>query len=192
MDFARHTGLVGKHSRLSASNNAWLNYDDDKFDRVVMASVAAQHGTRLHELAKNLIELGVKLPATSQTLNLYVNDAIGLRMSPEVALYYSDHAFCTADAVGFKFDRKTQRGKLRIHDLKTGDIPSGETQVKIYCAYFCLEYGFKPFELDMECRIYQNDEVFVFEADPTEIFHIQERIVYLSKRLQEMEKEGML
>ena len=37
-------------------------------------------------------------------------------------------------------------------------------QLLIYAAYFCLEYGFKPRDIDIELRIYQNDEVLIHNA----------------------------
>jgi hypothetical protein len=76
--------------------------------------MAARRGTELHDLAHQLIRLGVKLPKTPTTLNLYVNDALGYRMTPEQVLYFSENCFGTADAISFR------RNKLRIHDLKTG------------------------------------------------------------------------
>ena len=54
---------------------------------------AAQYGTELHELAAKLIELGIKLPKSNKTLNMYVNDCIGFRMTPEVTFYFSENAF---------------------------------------------------------------------------------------------------
>jgi hypothetical protein len=99
MLFNKHYNLVGQHAFLSASKYHWINYDDEKLDRVFTTKMAAQRGTDLHAFAHEAIRLGVKLPKTNTTLNLYVNDAIGYRMSPEVILYYSDNAFGTADEI---------------------------------------------------------------------------------------------
>ncbi len=185
MNFNTHSLLVGRHAFLSASKHSWINYDEDKLDRVFATAMAAQRGTELHELAQNLIRLGVKLPKSPKTMNLYVNDAIGYRMSPEQVLYYSDNAFGTADAVSFR------RNQLRIHDLKTGITPTSEHQLEVYAAFFCLEYRMKPFEIEIELRIYQNDEVRVYEADPDDIFHIMDKIITFDKRIAGMRMEAL-
>lgn len=197
MHFNRHSNLVGGHSFLSPSKYAWMNYDEEKLDRVYMASLAAQKGTELHEIAKNLIKHGLKLRG-KDTLALYVNDAIGYRMTPEQVLYYSDNAFGTADAIAFRTERGQKRPILRIHDLKNGVIPGSVHQLDGYAAFFFLEYGvatrLTPFDVDMEFRIYQNDEIQIFEGDPDTIVHIMEKIKTFDKRITAMrlEAEGLL
>jgi hypothetical protein len=171
------------HSYLSPSKHAWLRYDDEKFDTAYVASLAAYKGTQLHTLAHDLIRLGVKLPRSQKTLSMYVNDAIGYRMTPEQALFYSEFCYGTADAISFKHNL------LRIADLKTGITPAHEDQLKVYAALFCLEYGFKPFEIQMELRIYQSDEVRVFVGEPDEIAHIMDRIITLDKRIRAIREE---
>jgi hypothetical protein len=146
MNFNTHSNLVGRHAFLSPSNYHWINYDEDKLDRVFFMQLAAQRGVELHSLGHQLIRLGVKLPTTRKTLNMYVNDAIGYRMTPEQSLYYSDNCFGTADAIGFRANR------LRIHDLKTGLTEASMHQLEVYAALFCLEYRFKPFEIAIELR----------------------------------------
>ncbi len=47
----------------------------------------------------------------------------------------------------------------------------------------------KPFEIDIELRIYQNDEVRVYEADPDDIFHIMDKIITFDKRISAMRME---
>lgn len=180
MHFNRHFRLEGQHAFLSASKHHWVRYSEDKLVSVFMKSQAAKRGTELHALAHECIRLGVKLPSSRKTMNMYVNDAIGFRMTPEQILYYSDNAFGTADAISFR------RQKLRIHDLKTGENPSSVEQLEVYAALFCLEYHFKPFEIEIELRVYQNDEVAIFEADPTVIAHIMDRIVTFDKILEEI------
>src|SRR5690606_21219037 len=118
----------------------------------------------------NLIKEGIKLEDTQATLNAYVNDAIGFRMTPEQILYYSDNCFGTADALSFR------NGLLRIHDLKTGVNPSSMDQLLIYAAMFCLEYDMKPPTIAMELRIYQNDEIHILEPDPGEVIQIMDTI----------------
>lgn len=164
MNFNKHYELKNKHAFLSASNYHWLNYDEEKLRSVWEKMKAKELGTRLHALAAEHIELGIKLPRNHQTLNMYVNDAIGFGMTPEQPLYYSDNCFGTADAILFKSN------KLRIHDLKTGSSPVSFNQLYIYTALFCLEYAVEPKELDdVELRIYQNDDVLLDTPTPEDI-----------------------
>ena len=159
MKFNSHPELVGKHAFLSPSGYHWIRYTDDKILDRLETSMSAQHGTRLHEIAAELIDLGMNLPKTQTTLNMYVNDAIGFRMSPEVSLMASYNAFGTADSISFRKERvKDKVMTLRIHDLKTGVHPAKMDQLKIYAAYFCIEYAVNPNDIYIELRIYQNDD----------------------------------
>lgn len=185
MIFNTHSNLVGQHAFLSASKYHWVNYEDEKIDRVYIAALAAKRGTELHEFAHEAIRLGIKLPKTAKTLHLYVNDAIGYRMTSEQVLYYSDNCFGTADSISFR------RNKLRIHDLKTGITPTSEKQLEVYAALFCLEYRMRPFEMETELRIYQSDEVKIYEADPDVITHIMDKIITFDKRIAAIRLEAM-
>lgn len=185
MIFNRHSHLAGMHAFLSPSNPAWTNYDEDKLDRVFMTAKAAERGTELHDLAHRLIRLGVKLDdRVEKTLHLYVNDAIGFRMTPEQPLFYSENCYGTADAISFR------RNVLRISDLKTGNGKTSDVQLKVYAALFCLEYRVNPFEIEMELRIYQNDEVREYVADPDEIIHLREKIIEFNKRIIFLKEEA--
>ena len=118
---------------------------------------------------------------------MYVNDAIGFRMRPEQILYYSRFCFGTADAIAF--DEKNQF--LRIHDLKTGEVPAHMEQLLIYAALFCLEYNKKPEELGgIELRIYQNDQITVHNPEPDEIKAIMSKIKMFNKQLEVLAIEG--
>lgn len=185
MLFNPHSQLAGQHAFLSASKYHWINYDDEKLDRVYIAAMAAQRGTELHAFAHEAIRLGVKLPRSQKTLHLYVNDAIGYRMTPEQVLYYSDNCFGTADTISFR------KNFLRIHDLKTGVTHTSEHQLEVYAALFCLEYRIKPFDIETELRIYQNDEVRVYEADPDAIVHIMDKIITFDKRITTLRMEAL-
>lgn len=186
MIFNKHLELEGSHAFLSPSKYHWINYDEEKLDRVFTARMAAQRGTDLHQFALDAIRLGVKLPKSAKTLHLYVNDAIGYRMTPEQILYYSPNAFGTADTISFR------RNKLRIHDLKTGVIAKGSVhQLEVYAALFCLEYRFKPAEIEMEFRIYQNDEVQIYDGDPDVVTHIMDKIATFDKRINDLRLEAM-
>lgn len=166
MIFNEHSDLAGKHAFLSASKYHWVNYDEETLIERYDNHMTAARGTRLHALAAELIKLGVKLPNTAQTLNMYVNDCIGFRMQPEVVLYYSPFAFGTADAIDFR------DGTLRIYDLKNGVTATKETQLEIYAAFFCLEYKVKPASIEYDLRIYQHDQIYPFETDYERIAHI--------------------
>lgn len=184
MRFERHSELAGKHAFLSPSKYSWVNYDEEKLDRAFVAAMAAQRGTDLHALAHKCITLGVPLPNTKKTLNRYVNDGIGFKMTPEQPLYYSDNCFGTADTISFR------RNMLRVSDLKTGISPTSEHQLEVYAALFCLEYRMKPFDIGIELRIYQSDEVRIYEADPDDIFHVMDRIIVFDKRINLIRQEA--
>lgn len=184
MNFNEHLKLEGKHAYLSASKYSWLNYSDDKLRDSYIRSIAAQKGTELHEFAAKCIELRQKLPKSEKTLNKYVNDAIGYKMSPEKILYYSDNCFGTADAISFR------NGLLRIHDLKTGVTPAHIEQLLIYAALFCLEYKLKPSDIEMELRIYQNGEIIYHIPEVDDILPIMDKIKTFDKIINEIKKEG--
>lgn len=183
MRFNDHSRLSGSHAFLSPSSYSWVNYDEEKLERSVVASVAARRGSELHDLAQKMIRLGVKLPKTNQTLNMYVNDAIGFRMTPEQMLFYSLNCYGQADAIGFS------KNKLRIFDLKTGVIRCKMTQLEVYAALFCLEYGFQPKNIEIELRIYQNDDIEVEEGDVLSITRIMEWIKFCDRRINEIREE---
>ena len=182
--FNRHVNLAGLHAPFSPSQSSWLRYDDDKAREILLNRKAAEMGTRLHQWAKDTIDLRIKQPKSKKTLYAYVNDAIGFRMDTEVVLFYSERFFGTADAICF--DGKT----LRIHDLKTGKLPVRMEQLEIYAALFCLEYRIKPRDIDMELRIYQNDEVLYHNPTVEDILPIMDKIVQLDKLLQKLDEEG--
>lgn len=181
MIFNRHTNLEGLHAPFGASKSTWLRYDEDKAIEVYRNMKAKEMGTRLHAWAKETIDLGIKQPRSKKTIYAYVNDAIGFKMDTEVVLFYSDKFFGTADAISFR------DGVLRIHDLKTGVTPVHMEQLEIYAALFCLEYRIKPGEIDMELRIYQNDDVIVHNPTAEDILPIMDKIVSLNKLLENIE-----
>ena len=186
MFFNKHLNLVGTHSFLSPSNYHWINYDEDKLDRTFFASMAAKRGSEIHSFAKEAIRLGIRLPTAKKTLNLYVNDAIGYQMVPEQVLYYSPNCYGTSDAIGFKVRQKL----LRIHDLKTGFTEASVHQLEVYAAIFCLEYRMLPTTIRMEFRIYQQDQIKIYDGDPDVITHIMDRIVTFDKRINAMRMEA--
>lgn len=182
MNFNRHSDLEGQHAFLSASKYHWINYSEEKLIESFRNYTAAQKGTELHDFAARCIRLGVKLPKNHQTLNMYVNDAIGFRMTPEQPLRYSNNAFGTADSISFN------RGLLRIHDLKTGTNKASFSQLEVYAALFCLEYNMKP-NIQMELRIYQNDDFSVAIPEADSIQNIMDKIVLFDKTIEKLKQE---
>ena len=181
MIFNNHNNLQGLHAPFGASKSSWLRYDDEKAIEYLKGIRAKEMGTRLHAWAAETITLGIKQPRSKQTLYAYVNDAIGFKMEPEVVLYYSDKFFGTADTICFR------NNTLRIHDLKTGVSPVKMDQLEIYAALFCLEYKIKPGDIDIELRIYQNDEIIVHNPTAEDILPIMDKIKHLNKILESME-----
>lgn len=184
MNFNTHYRLAGQHAFLSASKYHWINYDEQRLAEVWTNSQAAKRGIELHALAHQAIRLGVKLPNTGKTLNRYVNDAIGFKMTCEQILFFSENCFGTADAIAFS------RNTLRIHDLKTGLISGSMHQLEVYVALFCLEYGFKPGEIKIETRIYQNDEVLVDSPTTDTIAHLMSKIVVFDRFIESLKDGG--
>jgi hypothetical protein len=183
MNFNEHYKLKGRHATLSASNYHWINYNDEKM-RVYYGSLQAKvKGTALHNLAEMLIKMNQRLPKSNKTLNMYVNDAINYKMTPERILYYSDDFFGTADAISFK------NNFLRIHDLKTGKTPAHFEQLIIYAALFCLEYGYKPEKIKMELRIYQNNECLIYEPTAEQVRAVMDKGVKFSQIISGMKAQ---
>jgi hypothetical protein len=109
-------------------------------------------------------------------------------MDTEVVLFYSDRFFGTADAISFRDN------VLRIHDLKTGKVGKIEAhmeQLEVYAALFCLEYRIKPGEIEMELRVYKNDDVLIHKPTAEDILPIMDKIVHLNKLLERLESEGV-
>lgn len=184
--FNRHYNLEGTHAFLSASKYHWIDDADEKFEFRYRNARATQRGTQMHEFAKQAIALGVRLPDIPQTINQYVNDAIGFGMQPEVILFYSFNCYGTADTIGFK----KKQMSLRIHDFKSGVVRSSEKQLYVYAALFCLEYDYKPHELkEIKLRIYQLNEFREYDADPVYIAYIMDRIVTFDKRIEAWKAE---
>jgi hypothetical protein len=186
MQFNRHTNLRGLHAPFGASKSSWLRYDDDKAMETYFNLKATEMGSRLHEWAKDTIDLGLKQPRSKKTIYAYVNDAIGYKMETEVILFYSERFFGTADAISFR------NNTLRIHDLKTGKsgkIEDHMEQLEIYAALFCLEYGVRPGDIDIELRVYKNDEVLVHNPIAEDIAPIMDKIVHLNKLLEKIDSE---
>ena len=184
MNFNNHSNLEGQHAFLGASKYHWINYDQEKVAMAYAKFLATQKGTELHAFAAQCIKLNQKLPKSKKTLNNYVNDAIGFRMTPEQTLYYSDNCFGTADAIAFRDNF------LRIHDLKTGEVPAHMEQLQIYASLFCLEYNVDPLKIGMELRLYQSDEIIYFNPSAQQdILPIMQHIIEFDKLINKLKME---
>lgn len=205
MIFNKHDELVGRHAFLGASQHSWVNWDEEKTILSLKNSYAQKVGTLVHSKANTMIlrgrpirkqdipglELGLDLylfengvplyayNAQGLVKNLvpYVNDCIGFRMSPEQPLKYSDKCFGTADAIAYNEKKK----ELRIHDLKTGQSPTSMDQLLVYSALFFLEYSkieaIDVEETRVELRIYQSEEIALYEPPPEEVMQWMDTIV---------------
>lgn len=180
MNFNQHSNLEGLHALLSPSKYHWINYTKDKLVDYYNSYTAAQRGTELHDFACRCINLGIRLPRNSSTLNAYVNDAITYKLTPEQPLYFSENCFGTADAIGFNKDF------LRIHDLKTGVTTASMHQLEVYEALFCLEYKVDPRHIGKELRIYQSDEVLYSTPEDDYILELMDKIVFSDKVIEEL------
>ncbi len=185
MNWKTHSEVNEKnqHAFLSPSKPHWVNYSEERLRTAYRNYSRAAMGTRLHAFAKECIELSVRLPVTQASLNSFVNDSIGYRMTPEQVLYYSENAFGTCDAISFN------DGILRIHDLKTGVSPPRLGQLEIYASLFCLEYAVKPQNVDIRLRIYQNDELLKWYPDIEDITSIIQKVISHDLVIKEMKSE---
>lgn len=190
MKWNKHANLEGSHAIFGASQPVWLNYDQQKLLDIYDSKLAAARGTAYHEFAQHCINMREKLPRSQRTLNMFVNDAIAYNMKSELVLYYSDFFFGTTDAISFSKEGKhKEKPILRIHDLKTGTTKVHMEQLLIYAALFCLEYHVIPGEIDMELRIYQNNDILYCNPTAEDIAPIMDKIITFDKILKEKKAE---
>lgn len=178
MIWKNYSHLRNTHAFLAPSRRAWINYSEDKLIESYLNHQKAALGTKLHKFAEDAINLKRRQPNTTESLNAFVNDAIGFGMSPEVVLYYSPLAYGSADAIGY------ENHILRIHDLKTGRSPGSIEQLMIYAALFLLDYKESPKEIYL--KIYQNDEITEYDPSLEEINEIADIIVASDKLLSRL------
>jgi hypothetical protein len=63
-------------------------------------------------------------------------------------------------------------------------------QLYVYAAYFCLEYGFKPYEIEGELRLYQNDAIVGEVIDRVFLTQVISTTVAHQRVIDEEEMEG--
>lgn len=192
MIFHKHPEMDGSHSFLSPSQSSRFNYDEEKLIKTYSNIQKVERGTDLHALAESIIRFNLEhkldIPITlahkGTAFDMYVNDAIRFKMTPEVHLYFSYYCNGTADAIKF------ENNFLRIHDLKTGDKPvTSFGQLERYAALFLLEYGTElnitPFDISYEFRIYQDNERKVSKPEPNVIAETMNYIMWASMVLED-------
>lgn len=180
--FSAHPKIEGTHAFLSASNYHWLEDSEEKLLERLTSSQAAKLGSELHAWAEQAILLGRRQPERDDPnhdmLCAYINDALDFGMVPEQMLFHSMYAYGTADTIRFDEydDEAVLAGFLRIHDYKSGKSKASVKQLYIYAGFFCLEYGYRPFEIEGELRIYQGDEVQIYELDREVLSRVYDKI----------------
>jgi hypothetical protein len=174
--------LQGEHAFLSPSGYHWINYTPDRLVERWNAAQAGSYGILQHAYACKEIRAG-RLSNLAGTVGMYINDAIAHMMTPEQILYYSENCFGTADAISFR------RRLLKIFDLKTGTYQGSVHQLEVYAALFCLEYNQDPFEIDIELRLYHDNEVLIWDADPEDIAYIMDKIKEFDVIINQLRRE---
>ena len=194
MIFNKHLNLEGKHALLGGSKYHWINdiSKEDKLKRI-RSFYISDLGTALHEVAQKRIKYGFKLSRNDKKAVIIdileagvpelVLSTVDFDAVFEKILYYSDFCFGTADTIAFRDNF------LRIHDLKTGLMPAHIEQLEIYASLFCLEYKIKPVDIQMELRIYQNNEVLIHNPEVDEIVPIMDQIIAYNKFILKNQKE---
>ena len=204
MKWNDHSMLKNTHALFSPSTSGWEKYTPERLQERYLTSYAADIGTAIHEeamwhiskkisvkdAAKGELKLSLyKRPNLPDDVidvldfdlifsnyMLYVNDAIGFRMDPEVILYSNPLCYGTADAISFKDNF------LRIHDLKTGVSTPHIEQLYKYAALFCIEYRVDPRKIETELRIYQsNNDILVANPTADDIMPFVDQITQINK-----------
>ena len=62
-------------------------------------------------------------------------------------------------------------------------------QLEIYAALFCLEYKIKPADIDIELRIYQSDDIMIFNPTVEDIVPIMDKIITSDKIISKIKEE---
>lgn len=195
------------HAPFSPSQPVWLNYTDEELINSYKNKHRSDLGTEIHEWASARIKLSARVPSAGeamkdlqyhifmkysrspeykdillkslnylpqdawQTVKLFVNDCIGFQMESEKRVGYSDLFWGTADAI------KYSDNLMKVFDLKTGSRPAKAEQLLVYAALYCLMDTINPLKTNFEIRIYQNNDIFIDNPEPSEIKEIMDIVV---------------
>lgn len=187
--FRSHPRLEGSHAILSPSQYHWINYTPEKMGQRLRTIEAAKRGDSLHALAAHAIGERIYFSEEVESqlsLAMYVNHAIDFGMTPEQTLFYSLNCYGHTDAIGFDEEEMF----LRVHDYKSGVSETSEKQLYVYAALFCLEYGFLPYEVYGELRIYQYDGYRPYEIDRAFLAHVVDMIRMHDQYIEENRARG--
>lgn len=185
--FNNNPKVEGSHAFLSPSNYHWLRWSPDKLLDRLRDRGAAERGTRMHAWAAEAILLRRYQPVNGDIVCQYINDALDHDMTPEQSLFASFHCFGTADAIGFD----PVEMFLRIYDLKTGITKASVDQLYVYAAIFCLEYGYRPFDMSGELRIYQGEGPTIYDIDRQYLAWVYDTIYTSLELIEETKMEGL-
>ena len=199
-----------KHAFLGGSRFSWLNYNEEDLRIAWERQYAQKMGTVLHELSSKLIDNRIKITNKDKNMVLlylidngvpreiidlnrimdnlipYITDGIGFRMKSEQPLFYSENIYGFADSIIFDERKRI----LRIHDYKSGITPAHLEQLEIYAALFCLEYRFKPGDINFELRIYQDGDQLIGNPKASDILPTMDKIVTFDKLIESFKEAG--
>lgn len=203
------TKFKGTHAKLNASNSSWRRYKtEEQFYNKYVADYAQDLGTAVHNLSEDLINFKIKVNKNDKhllmyaiakagipknaydldfifpTFAMYVNDAIGYRMTAEKVIGYSEVAYGTSDAISLK------DGLLRIHDLKTGHSPAHMDQLITYAAFYCLNNDIKPESIKFELTLYQAGDKLTYIPTSEEVAEAMQETVNGSDIMMRFLEEG--
>lgn len=217
MSFPQFSHRPGEHAPFSPSSPSWLNYDDEQLIASYQNKHRTELGTEIHEWASVQIKLANKVSSarelskslktyiykkyekatdyrdmllynlrylpveTYNTVKQFINDCIACHMESEEEVGYSERFWGTTDAIKF------HNGLLQVFDLKTGSTPAKPEQLYIYAALYCLQHNVNPFEIMIEVRIYQNDDIFFDHPDQKFILDVMDNIIHKNKVLNKFE-----
>lgn len=202
----------GWHAMFSGSKHSWANWSPEDVKDKVIARVSSEDartiGTIIHaeaatnirnktiiprkDVAEFLITRAILLggiPRKEFDPKVYVNnfyhycnDAIKLGMSAEFKIKpFSDSLYFGGTADALKFED----GKLIIFDLKTGSNNVSMEQLLIYAAFFCLEYGIRPGDIQTTLKIYQENKKQTMNPSTPQLVKLMDLTVTINDYISE-------
>ena len=109
-----------------------------------------------------------------------------IKDTEEMSIYLAKYLDMPNDKIYEKIHGK----RLSEIKIKTGVTKAHMEQLEIYAALFCLEYKKKPGEIDIELRIYQNNEIIIHHPTADDILPIMDKIITFDKIIEKLKMEG--